>query len=249
MRRFLLLLILACLTSQGIKAVPAVVQAKSATTASTATTVTISTTLNNQLVSFTYEDASASATLGMTDSASQSWLTVGCFTIGTAKYCMFYIESSASLTFATCTSTTSATLPCIIYEVSGLASSSTLDVSTSSSATGTATSLASGTISTTQANEIIFYGVGNAATQGSWSAGSGYTIDPGGALPSTGQATNGRAGMQRKIVSSTQAGTSTTLSWGNTATDRGGIIAAFSSTPVTPLIGCPTKLSLTGAGC
>lgn len=195
-------------------------------TTSTTVTPAATTTAGNLLVAIVYEDANASATLGITDTASQTWFQVGStITVGNGLLAMFYMPNSAAVTTITGTCTVSATLPVCIYEISGIATSSPLDGFATASGAATSTSLTSGTISTTNANDILIYGCGQATTQsGAWTAGSGYTTQ----TPTP----NSRANLERKIVSATQSSVNTTLTWASTGADRLGILAAFSNTPI-----------------
>lgn len=211
------------------------VQFASNQTASTSTVVTPSatTTSGNLLVAIVYEDASNSSTLGITDSASQTWLQVGStITIGNAALAMFYKANSTAVTTITGTSTTSATLPVCVYEISGIATSLPLDGFATASNVATGLSLTSGALTTTNANDILIFGAGKSSAEtGSWTAGSGFTTQT--------PVTNARANIERKTVAATQAATTTTLTWGSTGVDRLGIFAAFADTPVNagPTIG------------
>jgi len=227
MRRLLItaLFTLLCQTSTfGI----AVVQHKNNQGVGTAITVTPTSavTAGNFVAVLIYEDASNTSTLSTTDSNSQTWLTAGTVTSGNSVTGLFYKENSAAITTATCNSTTSATVACYIYEFSAVSTSSSLDGVVTSSGASTATSLASGSLTTTQTVSVLIYGCGQGVTQsGAWIAGSGYTID-------TSPSPNSRDNMQYKIVAAVQTGVTTTMTWATTATDRGCVFAAFASTPV-----------------
>lgn len=242
MRRLLLLLAIILSLSPLSKGI-AFVQQKNNQTGSTATTVTPTSTVTsgNLVIAYAYEDASSSAVLTMTDSNSQSYLTAGCSTIGNANSCLFYKENSTAITNLTCQSSVSATLACSFKEFSGIATSSSIDGLATSSGAATSTSLASGTLSSTQTNTVLIYAAGNATTQtGTWTAGSGYTLS----TPNP----NSRNNIQYQIVSATQSSISTTMTWGTSATDRTGVFAAFSATSVTTPT-CTSRMILIGAGC
>src|SRR5207245_1628651 len=81
----------------------------------------------------------------------------------------------------------------------------------------TVTSLASGSLTTTNANDIILYGVNTPTATSAWTPGTGFTFPTG--------STQARSNMDYEIVSPTQSGLTTT-SWTNSSKCI-GIIAAF----------------------
>jgi len=218
-------------------ATPTVVQAKSNQTVATSTAVTITTTAGNLLVAIAYSDLSSSNTFTITDSAGQTWTNVPNtpFGVGNGRMQMWYRPNSASVTSVTVTqSGGTGTLPVVVYEINGAASSTPFDANASNAATSsnsaTGTLLGSGTLSTNNANDILIYGVGENANTSGWTAGSGYTIATGGSISS------GRAAMQSQGVSATQSNGTTTMSWTTAGADRLGIFAAFADTNQAALI-------------
>lgn len=246
----ILIIVALLLCASSARGVIAVTQARSNQTGGTSTAVTIATTSGHLLVCIVYEDVSNSATLGCTDNIPQTWTQVGStVTVGNGAMAMFYKENSAVVSSVSCTSTTSATMPCVVYEISGTATSGSLDGSATASSSSSGTTLTSGALTTTNpGSDILLYGMATGATQTGWTPGASYTIDAQGALPSSGQATNGRECMQRRIVSGVQSAITTSTTPNSNGSDRIGIYAAFSDTTIVPG-GCKNRMALMGAGC
>src|SRR5260370_19798331 len=105
-------------------------------------------------------------------------------------------------------------------EVSGADTSAPGDGSVNSSLTGSGvTSLTSGSLTTTDANDILIYGARTQSNEATWTAGSGYNIPVNGS--------NTRQGMEYEIVSTTQSGVTTSMSWSSGTPGASGIFAAF----------------------
>lgn len=245
--RPLLIVALLLISAQQASAI-SVVQRRNNQSVGTLTTISstqsMTTVVAGNLVVLTcYSDASASSSFSASDSNSQSYSTVTTSAVGTGVETMFYKENSAAITTVSCNNTQSGTMPAVMEEISGIAISSSLDASATSSGSAASTSLASGTLSTVATNEILVYGVGKSTTEaGSWTNGSGYTIFQ----PNP----QSRSTIQDKIVSATQSSTSTTMSWPGSNSDRVGILATFSATSIVAGTGCKgTRMALTGAGC
>lgn len=224
-----------------------VTQTASLQSIGTSTAVTITTTSGHLLVATIYQDVSSSATLTVTDSQSQTWSLVTCATVGTAKKCMYYKENSAAVTSVTCNSTSSASLPCVVYEIAGTALAASLDGFVVSSATASSGALTSGSLTTTNANDILLYSVGEGSNQSgagctSWTVGGSFNFPSGSCTPT------GREAIQNRIVAVVQSGATTSMTWNTGGGDRIGIFAAFANTPITG--GCKgTRMALTGVGC
>jgi len=191
---------------------------------STSVTVPIGTTAGNLLVIFCMNGANSSATVSITDSAGQTWTQTASSYASSAssnRSAMFYKANSAAVTSVTATWTASANnIGAIVYEINGADPSSPADGSVNSSLSGTGiTSLTSGGLNTTNANDILIYGVRTQSDQTSWTAGSGYTIPT--------NSSNTRQGMQYQIVSATQSGVTTSMSWSAGTAGAAGIFAAF----------------------
>jgi hypothetical protein len=198
-------------------------------------TVSITTTAGNLLVLMSYTDKASNLTPTISDSASQTWTQAGSNpTVGNGICTMWYMPNSASVTsvsVAWATYSGGATTSVVVFEFSGAALSTPLDSNASnpvtSSGAATATSLASGSLSTSNANDVLVYAVGENGNQSnSFTVGSGFTLPSGGQV-----ATNGRAAMAYKIVALTQSGATVTMSWSsNVGGDRLGILGAFADT-------------------
>lgn len=130
-----------------------------------------------------------------------------------------------------------------IHEYSGIAVTNALDKTDSSAHTNSGTSLATGTITTTIANELIFTMV-NALSEGStnWTASVGYNVRENVAAPAIFMAT------ADKIVSAT-GNQSNTWSTGGSPVEIASGIVSFADTPINPGRGRNNnKLSLLGVG-
>jgi len=232
LKKRLILAALLLLTPLPTHAVLAVVQAASHQTLNaTATTIgsgdgLVATGSGNLLVLTCYQPTNNTSTLAVTDSASQSgYLQAGSYASSgtTDRFAMFYKENSASITSITGTWSGSlvATVPCVVYEISGAATSSSIDATVNASQNATGTTITSGSLTTTNANDILIFGVGENANTSGWSPGAGFAIQSGGSI------TAGRAATSTEIVSSTQSGVTTTMSWTTTGNKIDTVFAAF----------------------
>src|SRR5439155_755564 len=144
--------------------------------------VNITTQPGNLLVAFCRESSSSTDNFTVTDSAGQVWTqTVAGYRneISTApRSGMFYIANSAALTRVTVNFTTSGgvTKPGVmVMEISGAATSGVEDASVSNAIASTTIST-SGTLTTTNANDILIFATDAGGNQSGWTAGAGYTI-------------------------------------------------------------------------
>jgi hypothetical protein len=225
------------------------VKAASNSVVGTATTVTISTTANDAIVVIAYEGVNSTSTLSISDSTGTNTYTQagGYVTVSGDRFAMFYDCQAAAVTSVTATwsGSISATVPVVVFEISGLAASGCLDPHSgnpvsSTQTNGTHSSFASGTLSTTNANDILLFGMGAGTNLSSEAAGSGFT------LPSGGNASNGRAAMIYKVVAATQTNTSTSITFTSTTVQNTGLFAAFSTTGSGA--SCTPTLTLLGMG-
>src|SRR5260370_681993 len=156
---------------------------------------------------------------------------------------MFYKPISAAVTSVTARWTGAGNnVGAIVYEISGADASTPADGSVNSNVSGSGiTSVTSGSLTTANANDILIYGVRSQSNETTWTAGSGYTI------PANGS--NTRQGMQYGIVSSTQSGVTTSMSWNSGAPGAIGIFAAFkaSGPSITATVGTPQSATLNTA--
>lgn len=197
--------------------------AQNETTSNQAVTVTISTAANDFIVFACRQNVNNTATAAITDSAGQtgwSQTASGYKDDGTGdRIAVFFRANSAALTSATCTwsPNPSATVDGIVYEVSGMVSSAGEDSSVNNTQSS-GTTATSGSLTTTNANDILFFAnCMNGAFSGA-TAGSGYTI------PTNG--TSGRCISEYKIVGATQSGVTTTDTW-TTSRANANIFAGF----------------------
>ena len=143
----------------------------------------------------------------------------------TAHGAMFYSSLAVPLTSVTCTWSggINGRVQTVVYDISGAASSGIEDSSVSSTNTNNVTDLfsnASGnTLTTTNANDILLFGIRVTANQTSFAPGTNYAIQPG--------ASGIRSTMSYRIVSSTQSAVSTDISYPTAAINGQGIYAAF----------------------
>jgi hypothetical protein len=192
---------------------PSVVQAQSFEQSVNQTTVqvSISTTAGNLLVAFVRSATVTSQSASVSDSASQSWTAVsaGKSTSSTTLFGqMFYMASSAAVTTVKATfAQANLNNSIVVFEIGGAAASSPEDSSVNSNATSNVLTLASGALTTTNANDILLYAIAGNSTLGAATAGTGY------AIPTNGESSGTRIAMQYKVVSTTQSAVTTSMSW------------------------------------
>jgi len=144
---------------------------------------------------------------------------------------MFYSSLAAQLTSVTCawSGGINGRVQAVVYDISGAASSGIEDSSVNSTNTNNVSdffSNASGNnLTTTNANDILLFGVRVTANQNNFAAGTNYTIPSG--------ASGQRSTMAYRIVSSTQSAVSTDISYPNATINGQGIFAAFKAAPGT----------------
>jgi len=242
MKKFIFATFLFCFFTHSSRAAIAVVQAaNNQVTSATASTINtsgnmVATTAGNLLYISCYEGVNNTSTLAITDSASQTWIQAGGYVSAdtSSNQAGFYKPNSASVTSITGTwsGSLSATIPCIMYEISGAATGNPFDANTSnpasSSNTASGNTLNSGTLSTNNTNDILLYAVGiggNAGTNWIADTGHGYSFPTNSNTGST-----GRLGIESKIVSSPQNGVTTFITTSNAQLHRTGIFVAFADT-------------------
>jgi hypothetical protein len=219
---------------------------------------TCTTSSGHLLVAVAREGSNNTDTITFSDSGGSTWATPVCGTAGSNgfKACMSYACGANADTTITATFQNSDVRGAIVvYEFSGAATSSCLDGSiVSSNSTVATTSLASGSLTTTNANDVILYGIspngpGGAATAGTL-GGSQMTFGTSctSACTSTTGAvsTNGRANMDWVIVSSTQSAQTTTTSWATSQAGAIGLIGAWKASAGGAA--CTPTLTLLGVG-
>lgn len=208
--------------------------------------VTKSSTGGNFMVAWVRHGTNSTSTISVTDSNAATWTQAGSTcVVGTDQEAMFYIANSPAVTSVTANFATAAVTntSIVVEEFSGIAASSPLDVaSTCATNSSSVTTLTSSAITTTNANDLLVYGIHLGAGQSgaAWTAGSGYT------LPSNNDATgnsstNTRSALQYQIVTSIQTGITTSMTW-TTAGNAAGILASFKMSAATPT-GFPVIMS------
>ena len=204
-------------------------------------TVNISTTAGNTIICGVREGDNNTDTWTMSDSAGQTgWRQVSSSYVSpntTNRADMRYITNSAALTWVRATFSSLIAYPAtmVCYEVSGIVSVSAEDASVNSTASGGG--LVSGSLTTSNANDILIYMEGKGADQTSWTAGSGYTIPA--------NAANARMAIQFKVVSTTQSNTTTFMTPNpDTNGSSGGVFAAFMGSDSAPPAPSITSSSL-----
>lgn len=220
---------LICVTPAGAQSF---VKAAANSTVGTATTVTISTTANDAIVVIAYQGVNSTSTLSVSDPASNTYTQAGSYVaVSGDRFAMFYDCRAAAVTSVTATwsGSINATVPVVVFEISGLAASGCLDPHggnpvSSTQTSGIHTSFASGALSTTNSADILVFGMGAGSNLSGEAAGSGFT------LPSGGKSSNGRAAMIYKVVAATQTNVSTSITFTSATVQSAGIFAAFSAT-------------------
>lgn len=181
--------------------------------AATSLTITCSIAAGDAAIILAGEGSSQAATFTVSDSAGKTWTqtTGGYGNAGGStaiRRGMFYMANSAALTSVTINYSASVTKSQgVILEFSGAAAASLEDASAANvdSANLHVTTLTSGALTTTNAADVLIYGIQTDGLGGGFTAASGYTI------PTNGQTILGMA--QYKIVAGTQTGTTTSPTW------------------------------------
>lgn len=190
-----------------------------------AVTVSITASSGHLIIVFTSERTDSSSTVTISDSATQSYTqTTSGYVAQNTRAGMFYKANSAALTSVTSTWSGAKQDPVLtVCDFSAMAASSPQDTSVNSNTAGFATSLTSGTFTTTNANDVLLYCVsGDNLTGQTFVVGAGYTIPAGGVFPAAG---NSEQACQYKIVSTTQISQTTSMTFNNTRAQS--VFAAF----------------------
>src|SRR5260370_279703 len=180
----------ATLTVNPVGSAPplAVVQAQqnlNANTSVTSISANIATTAGNLLVAFVREGSNAGDNFIVTDNTGQTWTQAGGYNSfnSTNRSGMFYMANSAAVTSVTANFTTGGgvTRPgIVVYEISGVAASSPVDVGPVNNTSSSPTSITSGPLSTTSTNDILIFAVDVSANQSgtnnSFVAGTGFSF-------------------------------------------------------------------------
>src|SRR5205823_7483773 len=173
-------------SSTGGGSPPAVVQVQNNIDVSGAAfasfSVPITTKPGDLLVAFVRESSNATDNFTVTDSAGQAWaLTASGYKNESStgpRIGMFYVANSAAVTSVTARYTTSGGVikpGIMVMEISGAAISGVADGSVNHGTASTTTST-SGSLTTTNANDILIFATDAAGDQTDWAPGPGYTI-------------------------------------------------------------------------
>jgi hypothetical protein len=179
-------------------------------TSAAAVTVTCTTSVNNLVIVYCRQNINNTATAAITDSSAQGgWAqtSLGYKDDATGNRASQWTHAnSAALTSVTCTwsPNPTATVTATVFEVSGMAASSPEDAAIGNNQ-GSGTTATSGSLTTTNANDILVFSVGLGGAFSAPAAGAGYT------LPAND--TTMRNFVTYKIVSATQSGVTTTGTW------------------------------------
>jgi hypothetical protein len=178
--------------------------------AATATTVTISISSGHTAVINCGQGANSTSTATITDSGGNTYMqSASGYSVSTGARAsgMWYSYLASSVTSVTCTWTgsLSALVRATVFDVIGTATSSIEDSSVNSSNASSGTTYTSGSLTTSNANDILLFGTNFSG--GTVTAGSGYTIPSGGQIAGG----NAHSAMQYQIVSSTQSAVTTSM--------------------------------------
>jgi methionine-rich copper-binding protein CopC len=216
---------------------PTVVQVQNnvdpiATNFYTSFTLNISTTPGDLLVGFVRESSNGTDNFTITDSAGQTWTqTASGYSNETStgpRSGMFYMANSAAVSSVTVNFTTSGGVikpGIMVMEISGAALTGVADGSVNNKSGASVTASTSGPLSTTNASDILIFASEAAGNESGWTAGAGYAI-PNNLLVTGASGSNIRMAMQFAVVSSTQAGVTTSMTYAN-ANWNSNIFAAF----------------------
>src|SRR5438552_8990125 len=149
----------------------------------TSFSVNITTSPGDLLVAFVRESSNGTDNFTVTDSAGQTW------TQTTSGYNnesdsgprtgMFYIANSTAVTSVTVNYTTAGGVVkpgIMVMEISGGATSGVADGSVNQASLAEVTTSTSGSLTTTNANDILIFAADTSGDEIGWTAGTGYTI-------------------------------------------------------------------------
>jgi hypothetical protein len=140
---------------------------------------------------------------------------------------MFYLANSAAVTSVSVHYTTAGGVikpGIMVMEISGAATSGVADGSVNNGS-GASTTSSSGSLTTTNANDILVFATDTSGNETGWTAGAGYTI-PNNSVTTGSSGSSIRMAMQYQAVASTQTNASTTMTYAN-SNWNGNIFAAF----------------------
>jgi hypothetical protein len=198
----------------------------------TSFSVNITTQPGDLLVAFCRESSNGADTFAVTDSAGQAWTQTasGYSNISSTgpRSGMFYVANSAAVTSVTVNYTTAGGVikpGIMVMEISGAASSGVADGSVNHASGASVTTSSSGSLTTTNPNDILIFATDTGSNVTGWTAGPGYAI-PNNNLALGASGSNVRMAMQYAVVSSVQTNTTASMTSASAAWN-GNIFAAF----------------------
>jgi hypothetical protein len=183
--------------------------------------VTITTSSGNLLIALEGQRSGGSNNATPTDSAGNTWNSVTTEAGGTGELTMYYsFQNIGAVTSVTCNySPTSSNGSCIVFEISGAATSAVTDGNVHSNAAANTSFTSAGLTTTHGADILITAAYFGSTVSAVTNNGSSFIV------PTNGQ--NARGAMEYQIVSSTGTYTGT-MAWTGSSTQE-WIVAAFKS--------------------
>jgi len=198
----------------------------------TSFSVNITTNPGDLLVAFVRESSNGTDNFTVTDSAGQSWTQTASGYNNESntgpRTGMFYMANSAAVTSVTVRYTTSGGVSkpgIMVMEISGGATSGVADGSVNRATFADATGSTSGSLTTTNANDILIFATDTSGNEIGWTAGAGYAI-PNNMVTTGASGSDVRMAMQYAVVSSVQTNTATSTAYTN-PNWNGNTFAAF----------------------
>src|SRR5207302_3305151 len=141
---------------------------------------------------------------------------------------MFYVANSAAVTSVRVNYTTAGGVikpGIMVFEISGAASSLVADGSVNNGTAASTTTSTSGSLTTSNGNDILILATDTSGNENGWTAGAGYTI-PSNSVTTGSSGSNIRMAMQYQAVALPQTNASATMTYAN-SNWNGNIFAAF----------------------
>src|SRR5207244_877496 len=187
-----------------------------------------------------------------TDSAGQTWTqTASGYKNESStgpRSGMFYMANSAAVTSVTVNFATAGGVikpGIMVFEISGAASSLVADGSVNNGTAVSTTTSTSGSLTTSNGNDILILATDTSGNETGWTAGASYTI-PSNSVTTGASGSNIRQAMQYQAVASPQTNASATMTYPG-ANWNGNVFAAFkgsTSTGGSPTVSLsPTSLT------
>src|SRR5439155_1125220 len=213
--------------------------------------VNITTNPGDLLVAFCRESSNGTDNFTVTDSAGQTWTQTSSgykneSTTG-PRSGMFYVANSAAVTSVRVNYATAGGVikpGIMVFEISGAASSLVADGSVNNGTAASTTTSTSGSLTTSNGNDMLIMATDTSGNETGWTAGAGYTI-PSNSVIVAASGSNIRMAMQYRAVTLPQTTASATMTYAN-ANWNGNVFAAFkgsASTGAPPASLSPTSLT------